>query len=82
MSNYNFKRPNELFVSQNKESIEGTCPECAEADLKRYPVLSDEGWLLVVKCQQCLFSISRKKWNRLGHIKLETDRLFPEKIES
>ena len=51
-----------------REPVEGTCPECGHAELRRYPVLSDGGWLLAVKCQYCLHSISRERWNRLGYV--------------
>jgi transposase-like protein len=82
MGNFNFQRPKELFVSQKKECVSGDCPACAKSNIKKYPVLSDQGWFLVIKCQNCLFSLSREKWNRLGYISLETDHLFPEDIET
>jgi hypothetical protein len=51
-----------------RERVDGTCPECGRAELSRYPVLSDGGWFLAVKCQHCLHSVSREHWNRLGYI--------------
>jgi NMD protein affecting ribosome stability and mRNA decay len=58
-----------------KVRVEGTCPECAGVDLRRYPVLGAEGWFEVVKCQQCLASVSRERWHRLGWIRLPEDAL-------
>jgi N-methylhydantoinase B len=49
-----------------REPIRGDCPECGESALQRYPVLSDGGWIEVVKCQVCLGSVSRLPWKRLG----------------
>ena len=42
----------------------------------RYPVLSEGGWFMVVKCQSCLHSQQREKWTRLGHVTLLTDSLL------
>ncbi len=75
MSNYVFQRPDELFPVQEKEPVEGACAECGAEQLLRYPVLSEGGWFMVVKCQSCLHSQSREKWNRLGHIELATDAI-------
>ena len=51
-----------------REPVEGACPECGAADLARYPVLSTGGWFLVEKCQRCLTSVHRTRWNRLGSV--------------
>lgn len=75
MSNQVFSRPDELFPVQEKEPVSGTCSECGEESLCRYPVLSEGGWFLVVKCQKCLHCAERDRWNRLGHIVLATDAL-------
>ena len=42
-----------------------------QCGLRRYPVLSEGGWFMVVKCPACLASLSREPWNRLGWIVLE-----------
>jgi hypothetical protein len=55
-------------VSAPREPVPGTCPECAGDGLERYPVLSEGGWFLAVKCPGCLASVSREPWNRLGHV--------------
>jgi hypothetical protein len=51
-----------------RDPVEGKCPECGHAELCRYPVLSDGGWFMTVKCQHCLRSTSREPWNRLGYV--------------
>lgn len=55
-------------LTVDREPVEGACPSCAQEALRRYPVLSDGGWFLVVKCQACLHSVSREPWNRLGTV--------------
>ncbi len=56
-----------------KEPVAGRCPECAGSDLRRYPVLSAGGWFEVVKCQDCLRSVQRIPWKRLGWVSLSED---------
>ncbi len=51
-----------------RERVEGTCPECGNHDLQQYPVLSEGGWFLAVKCQDCLASVSRERWHQLGYV--------------
>ena len=58
-----------------REPVEGTCPECGASALKRYPVLSEGGWFMAVKCQECLCSVSREPWHRLGSVRLLEDSL-------
>ena len=55
-------------LTVDREPVAGACPACGRDDLRRYPVLSDGGWFLVVKCQSCLHSVSRETWNRLGTV--------------
>ncbi len=68
-------RPTEPFVHAERESVDGSCPECGAAALARYPVVSEHGWELVTKCQRCLHSLSRERWRRLGPIELLVDTL-------
>jgi vanillate/4-hydroxybenzoate decarboxylase subunit D len=70
-----FSRPQELFVSVERTPVAGSCPECGAEALARYPVISEGGWELVSKCQQCLRSVQREPWNRLGPITLLSDGL-------
>ncbi|MEU7812800.1 hypothetical protein [Pseudonocardia sp. NPDC049154] len=56
-----------------RAAVEGSCPRCGVTELRRYPVLSEGGWFQVVKCQACLFSVSRERWNLLGPIQLLSD---------
>jgi hypothetical protein len=57
-----------------KVPVEGECPECGAAELRRYPVLGPGGWWDVVKCQRCLASVSRDAWHRLGWVRLPEDQ--------
>jgi hypothetical protein len=68
-------RPEELTLSVEREDVPGTCPECGAAALKQYPVVGERGWLQVVKCQECLHSVSRERWHRLGPITLLSDSI-------
>jgi transcription elongation factor Elf1 len=52
---------------------EGACPRCGQEKLRAYPVVAETGWLHVVKCQNCLHSVERERWSRLGHIQLLAD---------
>ena len=51
-----------------RESVDGTCPECGATALERYPVPSEGGWFMAVKCQACLHSVERARWNRMGYV--------------
>ncbi|MBY4576084.1 hypothetical protein ACN94_21325 [Gordonia paraffinivorans] len=50
-------------------------PGSTEADFKRYPVLSEGGWFIVIKHQPTLTSVSRTPWERLGPIELTSKGL-------
>ena len=41
-------------------------PGSAASDFRRYPVLSEGGWFVVVKHQPTLRSVSRVPWKLLG----------------
>ncbi|MBN9108369.1 MAG: hydantoinase B/oxoprolinase family protein [Pseudonocardia sp.] len=58
-----------------REPVGGACGRCGAARLARYPVLAENGWELVVKCQACLRSTSRERWHRLGNLRLLEDSL-------
>lgn len=45
------------------------------ADFRRYPVLSEGGWFVVVKHQPSLRSVSREPWGLLGPIALASTGL-------
>ena len=44
-------------------------------DLRKYPVLSEGGWFIVIKNQKTLESISRRPWRLLGPIALLSEGL-------
>ena len=54
--------------AMEREPVEGRCAACGQEQLQRYPVLSEGGWFMAVKCQACLASAGRERWNRLGHV--------------
>jgi hypothetical protein len=70
-----YPRPQALTLTVEREDVPGECRECGTAALKRYPVLSEGGWFMVVKCQSCLCSASRDRWHRLGPLSLLVDTL-------
>jgi hypothetical protein len=49
--------------------LERDFPGSSAEDFRRYPVLSEGGWLLVVKHQPTLRSVSREPWDLFGPIK-------------
>jgi hypothetical protein len=55
--------------------VDGTCPRCGAEELRRYPVVAEAGWVEVVKCQNCLCSVQRRPWHRLGPIQLLADQI-------
>jgi hypothetical protein len=56
-----FPRPTEERLYEKKEKVNRVCPECGSHDVAAYRVLSDAGWWEVVKCQNCLYSLERKR---------------------
>jgi hypothetical protein len=72
---YTFPRSEEQYLHVSREPADGACPECGASELKSYPVLSEGGWWNVVKCQQCLHSVSREPGPRLGSIEILADIL-------
>lgn len=75
MSNFSAPRPSNPRPTLTRETVTGQCPECGADSLARYPVLSEGGWFMATKCQQCLHSVSREPWRRLGYVTLITDSL-------
>jgi hypothetical protein len=58
-----------------RSPVDGACPQCDAAELRSYPVMAEAGWQDVVKCQNCLYTVSREAGNRLGPITLLVDLL-------
>ncbi|ALJ19281.1 hypothetical protein [Microbacterium sp. No. 7] len=56
-----------------RRAVEGTCPACGAEALAAYPVCTEGGWFDVVKCQECLHSVSRERGPLLGPIVLLID---------
>jgi vanillate/4-hydroxybenzoate decarboxylase subunit D len=66
-------RPTEPTLVVHREPVSGQCPECGAGQLSAYPVLSEGGWFDVVKCGNCLHSLSREPGPRLGPVRLLSD---------
>lgn len=62
----NFPRPQAKQLYVTREPVDGSCPDCESGDLATYRVLSEGGWWTVVKCQNCLTSLSRVPAPALG----------------
>jgi hypothetical protein len=54
-------RPAEERLYEKREKVERVCTECSSHNVAAYRVLSDGGWWDVVKCQDCLYSLERKR---------------------
>lgn len=65
---HNFPRPETPTVAVQRQPASGDCPECGDANLAIYRVLSEGGWWDVTKCQSCLLSVKREKGPLLGPI--------------
>ena len=63
---HNFARPSTATVAAVRTPVAGACPECRAQQLASYRVMSEGGWWLVVKCGQCLHSVSREPGPLLG----------------
>jgi hypothetical protein len=48
-----YPRPTEQYLRVERAPVEGTCPECGAADLRRYPAFTQRGPKIVTKCQSC-----------------------------
>jgi N-methylhydantoinase B len=62
-------------VRVEREPQSGRCPNCGKSALAQYPVIGESGWCQVIKCQSCLTSVSRTRWNRLGYLHFLEDSL-------
>jgi vanillate/4-hydroxybenzoate decarboxylase subunit D len=57
---HSFPRPEQSEMYVERAAVDGACPACGAEALASYPVLTEGGWWTVVKCQQCLTSLSRE----------------------
>ena len=62
-------------TSVQREPVEGTCPECGRERLHRYPVLSDGGWFLAVKCQPACTLSAENRGTASAHVVRLEDQL-------
>ena len=65
---HTFPRPQETHLSVERRPVEGSCPACGADALASYRVLGEGGLWDVVKCQECLTSVSRERAPRLGSL--------------
>lgn len=55
--------------------IDRDFPGATVDEFRRYPVLSEGGWYMVVKHQPTLTSVSREPWKPLGPVSLTSEGL-------
>jgi hypothetical protein len=55
--------------------LERDYPGASVEDFKRYPVLTEGGWFMVVRHQRTLQTIDSRPWHLLGPVKLTSHRL-------
>jgi vanillate/4-hydroxybenzoate decarboxylase subunit D len=65
---HSFPRPDEPTLVAHREPVAGACPACGAEALASYRVLSEGGLWDVVKCGECLASVSRERGPRLGSL--------------
>ncbi len=58
-----------------RDAVDIRCPECGAECVRKYPVLAENGWQMVEKCQACLRSITRRPWRRLGFVSTIDDHV-------
>ncbi|UXA16563.1 hypothetical protein [Mycobacterium sp. SMC-4] len=56
-----FPQPTELFISEVTEDVEISCERCGAARLARYRVVDYRGWLRVLKCRSCLYTVEAQR---------------------
>lgn len=56
-----FPRPAGERLFEKKEKVNQRCSECGSHNIASYKVLTDGGWWDVVKCQDCLYALDRKR---------------------
>ena len=65
---HTFPRHEQTHLSVERQPVEGACPSCGAQALASYRVLGEGGLWDVVKCQECLTSVSRERAPRLGSL--------------
>ena len=67
----------ETLLRELGVDVEGACVGHRIEDLRRYPVLSEGGWFLVIRNQSTLEEIHRCPWRLLGPVQLMSQLLDP-----
>jgi hypothetical protein len=65
----------EAELAEHGVDVARDFPGSTVSDFRRYPVLSEGGWFIVIKHQPTLTSIARTPWDLLGPIKLTSHGL-------
>jgi vanillate/4-hydroxybenzoate decarboxylase subunit D len=65
---HTFPRPQQTHLVAEREPAAGACPECGAQALAAYRILGEGGLWDVVKCQECLASVTRERAPRLGSL--------------
>jgi len=67
----------ETLLRELGVDVEGVGTAHPIEDLRRYPVLSEDGWFLVIRNQSTLEEIHRCPWRLLGPVQLMSQLLDP-----
>lgn len=70
-----YPRPSSSTVEQEREPVEGLCAHCHSDNIRRYPVMSEGGWFLTTRCQECLTEVDREQWKMFGPIGFLADEV-------
>ncbi|HQT79402.1 MAG TPA: hypothetical protein PLD10_20350, partial [Rhodopila sp.] len=60
-------------LSEAGVNLASDFPGSTAEDFRKYPVLSEGGWFMVIKHQPTLKSVSRKPWRLLGPVPLVSE---------
>ncbi len=58
---YYYPRPREERLEVRRVDVEGTCSECGESHIQRYPTATHVGPRMIVRCQECFHVLSRER---------------------
>jgi len=70
-----YQRPAERIVPSPKVPVDTTCPNCGSREVFKYPVNSEGGWFMVVRCQGCLHQTQRSPWRLHGPVEFLADQI-------
>ena len=56
-----FPQPESPEIHEERHPVDGACSHCGAASLATYRAADYQGWLRVVKCQECLTTADRTR---------------------